>query len=712
MQRYLARALLQVLIPATAAVAGLGIVMSMVPEFYLERLVVGAIFMAATLPPWRLYRRGEYLPGIRALLVSLYLVCVGAVLFSGGIYEPAYIAMFAVLVMSVWFVPRSVLLLFLAAFLVLGLGATELAQQDLILSKPPPNGVWYSVVLTGLGGLIAAILVTVRRRLQASLEDVRRTSTLLTSVFAAIDDTVVILDDHLAPVETRGDAATGPSPLVPGLSIELDELLGLPAPSHPDRDETVAERLRALIRERTSARLMISYGDGPAEHFIEVSAAALGNTDASPAAGIAVLLRDATPEMRERRHWAQGQKMEAIGQLASGVAHDFNNILGSIRASSELLDARGDPHQHACIQTISDATRRASVLTRSMLLHAGATAELPSTILAASLLEESVALLAPSLGPNVDVTLDLHNPSLSISAVPAEIQGVLLNLAINGAHATDGHGEVSIQLRAERLSTDDRPPGTERLPTGEYVVIVVKDNGTGIERHNLEQIFRPFFTTKLRGQGTGLGLSNALSTIHRAGGTITVKSVRGVGSAFSVWLPSVSTHPQTSARPPAQPRGTVKAEGLRLVIIDDEPLMRRVLSLAMKRHGISARTCGSGEEGLRAIRRAPKEVDVVLLDLLMPGMSGVEVFRQLQQLPNPPKTILMTGFAENQDVAAAIEEGACAVVHKPFDLNELIQLVRDTAAQPPPHSHHVSMDSSDRQLPSTSARPYTSRQPN
>ena len=119
-QRYLARALLQVLIPATAAVAGLGIVMSMVPEFYLERLVVGAIFMAATLPPWRLYRRGEYLPGIRVLLVSLYLVCVGAVLFSGGIYEPAYIAMFALLVMSVWFVPRSVVLLFLAAFLVLG----------------------------------------------------------------------------------------------------------------------------------------------------------------------------------------------------------------------------------------------------------------------------------------------------------------------------------------------------------------------------------------------------------------------------------------------------------------------------------------------------------------------------------------------------------------------------------------------------------------
>ena len=312
-----------------------------------------------------------------------------------------------------------------------------------------------------------------------------------------------------------------------------------------------------------------------------------------------------------------------------------------------------------------------------MLLHAGATSEIPSNVSVAALLRESVALLSPSLAPKLNVTLEIVDREVFVSAVPAELQGIVLNLAINGAHAIEGRGELSVRLRSVGLRDTGRPAGTESLAPCDYAVIEVRDDGAGIERRHLDKIFDPFFTTKRRGQGTGLGLSNAIATARRVGGTITVKSVVGVGSAFSVWLPRTKHEAKITA--PLSSASAVRfAQQPRVVIIDDEPLMRRVLGLAMKQHGISARTYSSGEDGVRAIRQAADEVDIVLLDLLMPGMSGLEVFRELQRLPDPPRTILMTGFAENEDVEQALEEGASAVVYKPFNLAEVIRLIHHT----------------------------------
>jgi signal transduction histidine kinase len=362
----------------------------------------------------------------------------------------------------------------------------------------------------------------------------------------------------------------------------------------------------------------------------------------------------------------EAQKQEALGRLAGGVAHDFNNLLTVVSGEAELL--RGLPGQHADVYdgagAILTAAHRAGELTRQLLAVARRQPTLPRHVDLQETLATNRRLLRPLLPESVTLDVTCVEPC-GVDIDPTLLDQIILNLAINARDAINGAGHVKVEARQQVL--DEGAAAALGLSAGKWVCLSVTDDGIGIPPEVLPRIFEPFFTTKAEGRGTGLGLSTVLGIANQSKGTVKVASTQG-RTVFSVWLPA-SDGPTPAPDPLRSPAVGRRAPST-LLVVEDEPLVRRTVVLALERAGHRTVTASDGEEALALLRQDKHGIQLVLTDVVMPRLGGVELARAVRAAHPGLPILFMSGFHERQAELANEQ-----VLSKPFTSGQLLSAV-------------------------------------
>ncbi len=393
-------------------------------------------------------------------------------------------------------------------------------------------------------------------------------------------------------------------------------------------------------------------------------------------AGFSVDITERIEAERESRHLKeqllQAQKMEAIGTLAGGIAHDFNNLLMGIlgRTSIMLMDSSpGDPH-YEHLKGIETHVKSAADLTRQLLGFARGGKYDVQPLDINALLREQNAMFARTRR-EVSFHEDFQEDLWTVEADAGQLKQVMLNLYVNACQAMPGGGRLSIRTR--NVNLDRAFTEHNETPPGAYVQISVTDTGVGMDEATRERIFEPFFTTRKMGHGTGLGLASVYGIIRNHAGIIRVKSRKGEGTTFDIYLPASRKSPRTCS----EHEETMLEGSGTVLLVDDEPMVTEVGAKMMSRLGYRVLTAASGAEALDIFARKHAEIDVVVLDMIMPEMNGEQTFRRLQEIDPQVRVIFASGYSLNHQ---AVQETCCRdfpFIQKPFNIAGLSRRLRE-----------------------------------
>lgn len=375
------------------------------------------------------------------------------------------------------------------------------------------------------------------------------------------------------------------------------------------------------------------------------------------------LKREAAERQKVEAQLLQAQKMEAVGQLAGGIAHDFNNILGAIIGNTEVarLTSQVSPAVADCLDSIMKASRRARDLVKQILAFSRRQEQQRLPMQLQTVVREALKLLRSTVPATIEFKPNLlHTPAVLADA--SQIHQVVVNLCTNAVHALrDQPGVIKVEL-AELEADPDFAKTHADLRPGRYVRLTVADNGCGMDRSTLEHIFEPFFTTKAPGEGTGLGLSVVHGIVKSHEGGVTVYSEPGKGTTFNLYFPVFDAEPadfSTEAEP--VPRGG----GQHILFVDDEEPLATLGKVLLERLGYRVTSLTSVKEALAVVRDQPQQFDLVVTDLTMPDMNGVELARQLLTAQPHLPIILTTGFGATLTPESAREMGFRELLFKP-----------------------------------------------
>jgi two-component system cell cycle sensor histidine kinase/response regulator CckA len=396
-------------------------------------------------------------------------------------------------------------------------------------------------------------------------------------------------------------------------------------------------------------------------------------------AAVLLSLKDNSEEDRLKRQVAQATKMQAVGQLAGGVAHDFNNILTAIIGHCDLMLMRHTPgdSDYDDIQQIRSNSNRAAGLTRQLLAFSRQQTLRPQVLQLPDVIAEVSTLLRRLLGETVKLQVK-HGRSLgAVRADPGQLEQVIVNLAVNGRDAMPEGGLLTIQTYSVPAE-DVRRMGSEILPIADYTALRVSDTGTGIPPQLLPKIFEPFFTTKEVGKGTGLGLSTVYGIVKQSGGFIFADSKVGEGTRFVIYLPVHRAEAAKPARKPKETTGELWGTGT-ILLVEDEATVRAVAERALTRHGYTVLLAENGEAAIEILVRE-KRVDLMVSDVVMPTMDGPTTAREARKLQPDLPILFISGYAEEQ-LRQSIDLPRVAFLAKPFSVQKLAEAARDALAQ-------------------------------
>ncbi|MGO8970272.1 MAG: response regulator [Myxococcaceae bacterium] len=402
------------------------------------------------------------------------------------------------------------------------------------------------------------------------------------------------------------------------------------------------------------------------------------------------IARDVTERKEEEQKRArlesqlrQSQKMEAVGTLAGGIAHDFNNVLTAIIGHAQLLqdDAPAGSKLQESSGEILKAGARAGDVVRQLLTFARTNVHERRVIRLQTVLREALQLMRASVPTSVEMEMKVDAAAPPVLADPTQMHQVIVNLVANAAGAMrERGGRLTVLL--ETLAIGEPPSASSpALPAGRYVRVAVTDTGHGMDARVLERIFEPFFTTKPDGEGTGLGLAVVHSIIQDHEGHINVKSEPGVGTTVDVFLRALEgDHAPLSPRPL---EAVMRGHGERLLIIDDEPAIARVLAEQLERLGYTVTTATDPEEALEVLTEDPTDFDLAITDLQMPRMDGVQLAARLAAVRPSLPVVLITGNRMSVPSTVMRAAGVREVVDKPFQIRELCRAIRTALDGPP-----------------------------
>jgi len=372
----------------------------------------------------------------------------------------------------------------------------------------------------------------------------------------------------------------------------------------------------------------------------------------------------------------QTQKLEAIGSLAGGIAHDFNNILAPIMGRAELLlmENSGSEAVREHCRGIIDAAKRARDLVKQILTFSRQVDQEIKPVSLAEIVREVIGLVRPTLPATIEIECDVSDQSLRVIADATQMHQVIMNLATNAFHAMeDKGGRLRFHLKPVTIASGEFSDLI--IPPGRYLQLCIEDSGHGMDQATMTKIFDPYFTTKPRDKGTGLGLSVVLGILRGYGGEIRVQSEVGKGTTFTLYFPVVElaaeqTPPEYSNQE-ALPRGTEH-----ILLVDDEKSIADVTTGMLERLGYKVTVRISSYDALEAFRNLADRIDLLIADLTMPQMTGLQLYREIKKIRPSIKVVICTGFSEQLDSRTSKSIGIEGFLHKPVVMSDLARCIR------------------------------------
>ena len=465
-----------------------------------------------------------------------------------------------------------------------------------------------------------------------------------------------------------------------GIDLDTFNQLGWPALLHPDDREGTMQIWAAGLKSGSAFQIehrLKNHATGNFRWYLS-SAVPIGVVDGQVAKWFGTGT-DMEDQKRAELAVFHKQKLESLGVLAGGLAHDFNNLLCGILGGASFI-ADSLPPSDSMQSILNDmirASERAAHLTRQMLAYAGKGSFLIEQVDLNELIQSTCAMIKGSIPNHVLLTLDLRPDLLPVSADSSQMQQVAMNLILNAAESIDESKRGSVivttdlvKLTAVEIEETEFVTGT--LAPGCYVMLQVRDNGSGINESILNKIFEPFYTTKFTGRG--LGLSAVEGILRTQKGALKVQSNPQTGSTFRVYLPAVARKKFDRKRPgPSHP---VESEKGSVLIVDDDEIVRRMLQLNLENGGFSVRAASGGQEALRLLQsKAEGPISLILLDLSMPSYSGKQVLQQMKALHIKVPVLICSGYSEEEALTEFVGLEIAGFIQKPFKARQLINCV-------------------------------------
>ena len=464
------------------------------------------------------------------------------------------------------------------------------------------------------------------------------------------------------------------------LGVPIEEIVGTPVYRFvaPEDQEAAAANIEHLrTGERTQFERRLVRADGTLVDVL-VTTSSMTGADGRHCGSLA-MVTDITEHKRVQNQLNQARQLEAIGGLAGGVAHDFNNSMMAIRGFAELLLARlehDDPCRRAA-EGIKHAADGAAAVTRRLLAYGRRQVLQPEVLNVNHVVRALEPILKRSLGEDVELELDLTEGLDSVSVDPGQLEEVIFELTDNAREAMPDGGRLTIRT-AEQEPEPVTRTGDETLP-GRYVVIAVSDNGTGIAEEAYDRVTEPFFTTKELGNGSGMGIPTVLGIVKQSGGYLSIETELGKGSTFNVFFPLVE---ESAASAPVDAPRVPGGAGRTVLLVEDDDVVRAVVAEMLLELGYVVREAGGSEEALE-LAGDRDEMDILLTDVVMPGLGGPELAAKLRELRPALRVLYMSGYTARPGSNAQEALGAGAsFLQKPFTFELLRQKLDTLALQP------------------------------
>jgi PAS domain S-box-containing protein len=400
--------------------------------------------------------------------------------------------------------------------------------------------------------------------------------------------------------------------------------------------------------------------------------------------GAVIRIDDVTERTLLEEKLVHSQKMDAIGQLAGGVAHDFNNMLAGISGAASLLKpiCADVDKADSFIDLILEASERASDLTAKLLAFGRKGGLDTSSIDIREVLDETLSLLERTIDKSIHILREGSLEHPFIMGNFTAVQNSLMNLAINASHAMDGGGSLTFSVTNRYLDHEFCLLSPFELSPGEFIGLRVEDTGCGIPQEHLDRIFDPFFTTKEKGKGTGLGLASVYAAVRDHGGAIQVESHMGKGTAFTLYLPCT----ERSALTREKVMDTDSTGSGTILLVDDEEMIRFTVRAQLEAIGYSVFTASDGREALEIWEREKDRLSLIVSDMIMPEMSGKELFLELIKRNLSCPFTIMSGYTRDENLHELTRQGLAGFIQKPFTHNELVEHL-ERALHPPGEPH-------------------------
>jgi len=472
------------------------------------------------------------------------------------------------------------------------------------------------------------------------------------------------------------------NPFLKILRYSRDELLGANTGKYTSPDTAakmkgITERLRETGKPENVTDYDVIRKDG-SNVSLELSVSLLKDQDGQPM-GYRGVLRDVSErkEAEEEKHkletqLQQAQKMESIGTLAGGIAHDFNNILMGIQgnASLMLLKIESDHPNYEKIKNIEKYVQNGTELTKQLLGFARRGKYLIKASDLNEIIDKSSSLFARTK-KEIRVHTDLSQDLWTAEVDRGQIEQVLLNLYVNAWQAMSNGGDLFLQTENVILDRSYFKP--YKVEPGRYVKISVSDTGVGIDKETQKRIFEPFFTTKEMGRGTGLGLASVYGIIKSHGGYINVYSEKEKGTVFTIYLPA--SEKEVPKEIESGPAAIIKGSGI-ILLIDDEKMILDVGVELLEELGYKVKSAMSGQEAIDVLKEERGKIDLIIMDMIMPGMGGGETFDRLKEIDPDIKVLLSSGYSINGQATKILRRGCDGFIQKPFNMNQLAEKVQ------------------------------------
>ena len=394
--------------------------------------------------------------------------------------------------------------------------------------------------------------------------------------------------------------------------------------------------------------------------------------------GASVIARDMTAQKRSESQLRQAQKMEAIGRLAGGVAHDFNNILGIINACTEFLRDRIDPTAEPSlyVENIKKASERGRALTKQLLAFSRTSAIQPRVLDLNERLRDISKLLRPLLGDDVEILIVPRSSSALVEADPGQLDQIVVNLAVNARDAMPHGGKFILETGA--VSFDEAfAEQNQAMRAGKYVLLAVSDTGNGMDEATMSRIFEPFFTTKDVGKGTGLGLATVYGIVKQSAGQILVYSEPGHGTTFKIYLPSAEHKIGVGPKSEVETVGP-KRQGTTILLVEDDEIMRSLTRQLLQEHGYTVVEADDGKSALEWAESHSSPVDLLLTDVVMRRMSGPELVERLNASRPTLKVVYMSGYTGELIAEREMLQRGITLLEKPFSRTALLNTIQTT----------------------------------